>query len=235
MALESKPGKELHMKGQKLVLGTGGFAVVTAENIVVVKSHLADGDGRILVAQKGPGSHGPYIVSVSVDLFDHPTFSPCNIGTAKYAVNAHLKTGSPDDWRPVLKNGRNYLLRRVPEPSPDDLVNRARTCFDRLMVGSGWEFKIGPQCVASASIHLDTQLVLFVPYSRDASPALRFCLEHFSGRINESMVELKMPDAALLPEHHDQILAYATNDLLNGEVLLANIGAGIEADALTEA
>jgi hypothetical protein len=204
------------------------YHTVNRRNRGEIASRLERGQGCILIGSPGYDSNDIEIVDACLQLFDHPVikgrFLDSQRGSIGEGENAR-QTGWEKD--------REYLLRRVREPSQDPAVNVGRSFFEAKSVGKLFEFRIGFQEVAERSILDEDDVTIFVPRNKSRRPAFLHLLTLFVDKINRHLVATGESDSVIDEDAIAEIVEYILRDLETGEVFRRNVQAGQKADAIT--
>jgi hypothetical protein len=201
-----------------------GVWVVTKRNLPVVAGLLKRGKGHILIAEPGPNSGPGKVSDVLMDWFDHPQISAWLSGEPRVSTKRGSVKRHGEDWQTGWQDDRQYILRPMPKPSGESLVNFARSFFERKTLPNGYEFKIGFLGTVSRGLPLQRGTVVFVPKGSTALPALTFVFKKYLALIGRS--ELLPDDAA------GRLAKYVSDDLRTGAVFRENVQAGMDADSL---
>lgn len=190
--------------------------VITRENIKDIAEKLAKKEGKLLIAEPGPGSYKGDIVDVCLNFYDHALINP-SIDYFYTERGTDIKEGEP--WQTGWEGDREYLL--FPCRSGDS----AKELFERLRL-ENYEFRIGFQANVAGSIFPSHGLPLYVPPGDEAlEQALIFGLKHVINQMQEQ-------DRVFLSGLIEKMVDYAIGDLKDNKIFQENVGAGREADII---
>ena len=199
------------------------FVIITPENLRIISENLSKKEGRILIAEPGPGSYRDDICDVYLHLFAHPL-----IDTEKeflYTQRGSAKRGE-ESWQTNWEDDREYFLRSRPQPSKDSVTNFCRELFDRLQVGA-YEFHIGFQSMVGGSVFPSNGLSMYVlPGDETLKQAMIYGLKYVVNKMPEQ-------NKIFLLGVADKIADYAIKDFKDNKIFKANISAGMEADIIS--
>lgn len=198
------------------------FVMITPENLRITSERLSRNEGRILIAQPGPGSYRNEIRDVYLHLFAHPLI---DVGrNFLYTQRGSEKRGE-ESWQTNWEDDREYLLRLRPQRSEDSVTNFCRELFDRLRIGD-YEFHIGFQSMVGCGIFPENGLSMHIlPGEENLRQAMVYGLKHVVNQMPEQ-------NRTFLLNAAEQIVDYAINDFKDNKTFKANVSAGMEADMI---
>lgn len=180
------------------------------------------------------------LMRARIELFDRPKISRDHHfkGSISLSSNRGYRNLDGDTWGTGLFDNRSYSLRAIPEPTGDRTWDIARSFFESLDLGNGYQFQIHVQSTCCMGVYpKDTDheysFALYIPPKKRLDDVFNLVFTKIAEKIKIGFKGWHKKDIEFDQEAIKKIVKYIISDLKTNKIVMKNMAAGMEADAIT--